>query len=70
MNLILSYFLFLLTVTFGELLNGHNKQGKRIIRRIESTEKKIINANLTVVFNQECSNEKVNETTPGRLWKS
>ena len=54
MNPILSCFLFLLTMTFGELLNEYDEPGKKIVRQIESTEKKIINAQLAVVFNKQC----------------
>ena len=54
MNLILSCFLLLLTMTFGELLNEYDEPGKKIVRQIESTENKIINAKLAVVFNKEC----------------
>ena len=54
MNLKHSCHLFLLIMTFGELLNEHSEQGKKIVRQIESTERKIINAKLAVVFNQEC----------------
>ena len=41
-------------MTFGELLNEFSDQQKRTVRRIESTQKKIVNAKLAVVFNKEC----------------
>ena len=54
MNLMLSCFLFLLIMTFGEPLNEFSDQQKRTVRWIESTQKKIVNAKLAVVFNKEC----------------
>ena len=54
MNHLLSCFLFLLTMTYGELLNEYDQQQRKIVRQIESTQKKIINAKLAVVFNNEC----------------
>ena len=53
MNHLLSCFLFLLTMTYGELLNEYDQQQRKIVRQIESTQKKIINAKLAVVFNNE-----------------
>ena len=54
MNLALSCFFFLFTMTFGEILNEYDERGKKTIRNIESLQKKIINARLAVVFNQQC----------------
>ena len=52
MNLTTSCFIFLLTMTFAELLNEYNEPGKKLVRKIESTEKKIVNAQLAVAFNK------------------
>ena len=40
-------------MTFGELLNEYDEQGKKIVRLMEATEKNV-NARLAVVFNKEC----------------
>ena len=41
-------------MTFAELLNEYNEPGKKLVRKIESTEKKIVNAQLAVAFNKQC----------------
>ena len=41
-------------MTFGELLQEYDEPGKKIARHFESTQKKITNAQLAVVFNKEC----------------
>ena len=54
MNLELSCFLLLFSMTFGDILHEYDEPGKKIARQLESTQKKITNAQLAVVFNKEC----------------
>lgn len=41
-------------MNFGSVLFNHNEDNKKIIRNIESLNKKIINAKLSVLFNKTC----------------
>ena len=46
--------LLFIVMNFGSVLFNHNEDNKKIIRNIESLNKKIINAKLSVLFNKTC----------------
>ena len=46
--------IFFMMMNFGNVLFNHSDENKKIIRNIESINKKIINAKLSVLFNQTC----------------
>ena len=46
--------LLFIVMNFGSVLFNHKEDNKKIIRNIESLNKKIINAKLSVLFNKTC----------------
>lgn len=45
----------LLSMSFGEILSQHTNEAKIIIRSIEKSSKKLINAKHAVAFNEQCT---------------
>ena len=46
--------LLFVTMNFGNILFNHTEENKKIVRNIESLNKKTTNAKLSVLFNQTC----------------
>ena len=41
------------------IIQEHENEAKKLIRKLESTNKKLINANSAAVFNRECLNNNL-----------
>ena len=46
-------------LNFANFLYQYGSETRQLIRKIENTEKKIINAELALIFNETCYNENI-----------
>ena len=46
-------------MNFGEFLHLHPENIKKLIRKIENLENKLVNARVAIVFNKTCLNENL-----------